>query len=340
MNTPHHINWFITVWLHIVLMGFASASTCVRPPPGLLHWWPAEGTAEEIVNGHDGSLQGGATFTVGAVGQAFLFDGVDDSVLSDVVLPSVGSLEFWVNPTSLESPGSTQILLGTHGVANGNDRLWMVSSGPAGGPGVNPNTLVVNLGSCCVNDLVIANPLSPGLLTHLALTFDYTADVYTLYVNGLPVASSTAQRNAPTQALRLGGATSNFGQNFFFHGSVDEVSVYDRVLSSGDIGAIVAAGSEGKCPSAPRCLGTGNAFLGGVIKETAGGLVPGVTFTFQGSACQETLTSATGLYLLPYLAHDTYSVSPTKDGCVFTPPVWMGTIAKRWTFVPFVAACP
>jgi len=64
-------------------------------------------------------LQGGATFTVGAVGQAFLFDGVDDSVLSDVVLPSVGFLEFWVNPTSLSHRGPRKFSWELTGVRTG-----------------------------------------------------------------------------------------------------------------------------------------------------------------------------------------------------------------------------
>jgi Concanavalin A-like lectin/glucanases superfamily len=332
--------WLLILFFHLTLAGLASASTCVQPPAGLVSWWPAEGTTEDIIGEHDGSLQGGATFTTGAVGQAFSFDGIDDTVMTDVILPSVGTLEFWVNPASLALPASTQILLGTHGLANGDDRLWMVSGGPSGGPGVAPNTMVVNLGSCCVNDLVIANPLSAGIWTHLALTFDYTADTYMLYVNGVLAASSTAPRTAPTQALRIGGATSNFGQDFFFHGALDEVSLYNRVLSSSEITAIVAAGSLGKCQTPGSCIGTGDAFLGGRVIGPTGALVPGVMFTLDGSACHTTSTSAIGLYLFPYLDHATYTVRPNKVGCVFTPVEWTGPITKRLALVPFVATCP
>jgi len=98
----------------------------------------------------------------------------------------------------------------------------------------------------------------------------------------------TAQR-AHTSAASC-GATSNFGQNFFFHGASNEVSVYDRVLSSGDIGAIVAAG-RGQVPISSSVFGTGNAFLGGSSRNGRRSRA-WVTFTFQGSACQETLTSA------------------------------------------------
>ncbi len=198
---------------------------------------------------------------------------------------------------------------------------------------------MVNLGSCCTNDLVIANPLSPGTWTHLTLTFDYCTDMYRLYVNGVLARSSTAQRSAPTQAFRIGGATSDFGQNFFFHGAIDEVSLYNRVLSASEIAAIVTAGSQGKCKSADSCIGTGRAFLGGSVTGTAGELIPGVTLTLEGSDCQDTSTSATGLYLFPYLANDGYTLRPSKIGCVFAPSAWTAPMTKRLALVPFLAVC-
>jgi hypothetical protein len=160
------------------------------------------------------------------------------------LLPQQGTIELWVNPTTLIG---THGILGTFGLANGNDRLWMAVTGAGGGPGVGPNRLAVNLGSCCVNDFDIATPLTPGVWTHLALTFDYTADSYVLYVDGQAVAFSTAPRNAPSQALRFGGIASDFGQNFFFHGLMDEVTVYDRVLEAAELLAIFQAGNAGKC---------------------------------------------------------------------------------------------
>ena len=260
-TTKAVIGWAVILLLIVALEDYAGAQPCVQPPAGLVSWWPADGDALDIADGHDGTLQGGATFAAGKVGQAFSFDGVDGMVATSLLLPSIGTIELWVNPTSLAIPSSTQILASTHGMANGDDRLWIVSSGPEGGPGVAPNTLVINLGSCCTNDIVIANPLSVGTWTHLALTFDYTADVYQLFVNGVFVATSTAQRSAPTQAFHIGGGTSDFGQNFFFHGAIDEVAIYDRVLGAGEIQSIVAGGSAGKC------------------KPSVGGSVTGVSLT-------------------------------------------------------------
>lgn len=227
--------------------GHAGAQTCVQPPAGLVSWWPWDGDTDDIVGGKNGILQGGVAFTSGQVRQAFSFDGVDGLVATPFILPAIGTIEIWVHPLSLATPSSTQIITGTQGTANGDDRLWIESIGPEGGPGVEPNTFVVNLGSRFINDIAIPNPLSVGVWTHIALTFDYTSDVYRLYINALFVASSEALRNPPTGVLSIGGATSDFGQNFFFHGVIDEVTVYSRVLTDSEIQSIFEAGTAGKC---------------------------------------------------------------------------------------------
>ncbi len=55
----------------------ASVDACV---PGLVAWWPAEGTAEDTKGANEGTLigdAGDAGFTTGKVGVAFSFDGTD-----------------------------------------------------------------------------------------------------------------------------------------------------------------------------------------------------------------------------------------------------------------------
>ncbi len=52
----------------------------VTPPSGLVSWWPGDGHANDIVGGNHATLENGATFASGKVGQAFSLDGVDDFV--------------------------------------------------------------------------------------------------------------------------------------------------------------------------------------------------------------------------------------------------------------------
>ncbi|MGH9945549.1 MAG: hypothetical protein ACRD9R_24610, partial [Pyrinomonadaceae bacterium] len=50
---------------------------CLPPPAGMVAWYPGDGNADNLVGVNNGTLQNGATFAPGKVGQAFSFDGVD-----------------------------------------------------------------------------------------------------------------------------------------------------------------------------------------------------------------------------------------------------------------------
>src|SRR5262249_31312587 len=54
--------------------------TCTSPPPNMVSWWPGDGNANDIKDGNNGTLENGATFAAGLVGQAFSLDGIDDFV--------------------------------------------------------------------------------------------------------------------------------------------------------------------------------------------------------------------------------------------------------------------
>ena len=47
----------------------------------MVSWWPGEGDANDIQGNNHGTLQNGATFAPGMVGQAFGFDGVNDYIV-------------------------------------------------------------------------------------------------------------------------------------------------------------------------------------------------------------------------------------------------------------------
>jgi len=103
-------------------------------------------------------------------------------------------------------------IFGTFGRLNGNDRLWLNTRGAQGGLGIGPNNLVVNVGNCCVNEIVVPSPLLKDTWTHLALTFDYVNDNYALYINGSIAGTSTEARQTPTQPLDFGDSGPILGR--------------------------------------------------------------------------------------------------------------------------------
>jgi hypothetical protein len=223
-------------------------------PAGLLAWWSGDSNANDVSgNGNNASLMGNAVAGVpGLIRGAFQLNGVTAIANTSLRLPETGTLDFWVNPTTLNG---VQGLIGTFGQGNGNDRLWIVTTGSQGGPGVGPNRLVVKLGNCCRNEIDIPNPLAVGTWTYLALTFDYPTQHATLYVNGAVAASSSLR---PTTPLSFGGVTSNFGESDFLNGRLDEVQLFNRVLNASEILGIFNSGKTGSAGvPPPDCLAGG-----------------------------------------------------------------------------------
>src|SRR5262249_16492205 len=110
-------------------------------------------------------------------------------------------------------------------------RLWLVAIGS--------NRFVVNLGNCCLNEIDVPSPLTIGTWTQLALTFDYSMNDATLFSNGQALASALIiDRPSPTWPLRFCGLASDFGQSVFLNGLLDEVHVFNRVLTSSEIQAL------------------------------------------------------------------------------------------------------
>ncbi len=95
-----------------------------------------------------------------------------------------------------------------------------------------------------------ANTVLTNVFQHVALTYDKTAGVATIYLNGVVVAQETLGSFNPltTYDLYLGRRVSGAPDELFaFSGLIDEPSIYNRALSSNEIAAIYNAGSAGKC---------------------------------------------------------------------------------------------
>jgi subtilase family serine protease len=227
------------------------AQSCASPPSGLVAWWAGDGNANDIQGGNNGTLQNGATFAPGMVGQAFSFDGVSGYVEipdSPSLNPPIAiTLDAWVKPNGLGShiivakygkSGASWALLDT-----GAGRLrFNVDSGP------NSRTLDTN-----------SPVLTVGVWQHVAATFDTATQALKIYVNGVEAPGTlvetgtvTTIANNPTP-VRI-GAYRDSGDNLgaFWSGLIDEVGIYNRALTATEIQAIYNAGSAGKCKPQPE----------------------------------------------------------------------------------------
>ena len=91
--------------------------------------------------------------------------------------------------------------------------------------------------------------MTPNAFQHVALTYDKTSGVATIYLNGSVVAQEQLGSFTPQTSsdLYLGYRLAGAPAGTRFLGQEDEVSIYSRALSAAEIQAIHAADSSGKC---------------------------------------------------------------------------------------------
>ena len=210
-------------------------------PAGLISWWRAEGNALDTFGTNHGVLTNGATFATGNVGQTFALDGVNDFVQvpdSQTLRPVSVTIEAWVK------------FFATNGI-----RIILVK--PLGSGTFDSYGLALQDGAViaaiCDNSgfgPFLTGPANTvtGQWYHLAYTFDDASKQQVLYVNGLAVASGTANKTMSydTHPVLLGADIENGVPSFFHNGQIDEASLYNRALTRDEILTIYNAGAAGK----------------------------------------------------------------------------------------------
>jgi len=229
-------------------------SACVSAPPGLVGWWPGEGNANDTAGANPGAAENGLAFASGTVGQAFSFDGADDDVrISAATSLDVGlggglTIEGWIRPTD---PQAIQPLVEWNdGVSAIGVHLWLSAEYP---PGV-IRPLYVNLVDTQGGIHVIGTTsgfLKSNSWQHVAVTYDKASGVAALYLDGAVLQTELLGSFTPQTSYPLWFGKRAAGGGYWlgpYRGLMDEVSLYDRTLSTAEIQAIFAAGSAGKCP--------------------------------------------------------------------------------------------
>ena len=197
---------------------------CDVTPGGLIAWWPAGNNASDIIGARNGTLMNGATFAGGEAGQAFSFDGIDDSMtIGGSPIPPPWTVELWVNRQ--DSPSYSSVLLVDGATALKLEQYYF--------------TRKVGFTQFGVADYAFNYIAPAGTWVHLA--FVGNATTTQLYVNG-----ALQDTVAASIALPLGQFGSD-GADDRLKGLVDELSVYNRALSATEIQAISNAGTSGKC---------------------------------------------------------------------------------------------
>jgi alpha-tubulin suppressor-like RCC1 family protein len=222
---------------------------CAAPPSGLVGWWKGDGNTLDSFGGNNGVNQN-VTYSNGVVGHAFAFDpenysygtytGIQIADQPAYALTNSLSIEGWVRPRG-----------------NGYIIFWRGDNRPGLDPYVVSmqanNTVLFQISDANGNGANVGTTLAYNQWCHLAATLDGASGTMSIYTNGV-LAAQTNTTVRPFGALIQGDSPGvgignlNDGQNNFpFLGDIDEISLYSRALTAGEIQSIYNAGSAGKC---------------------------------------------------------------------------------------------
>ncbi|PYI83742.1 MAG: hypothetical protein DME26_14505, partial [Verrucomicrobia bacterium] len=263
------------------------------------------------------------SFVPGKVGQAFGFNGTNAGVRI-LASPNLNAgmengftIEAWINPADVASE---------HPIVEWNDGstygvlLWL-SVPIEGGSGLYldvMNTLQQNRAIATAPGTIATN-----VYQHVAATYNEPNGVAALYINGtLVVQQALGWATTPRTAgdLYFGWRPAGAGAGTGFLGAMDEVSIYNRALSSTEIATIYAASSDGKClipPSITTQPTDQTVYLGGTATFTvAVGGPPPFSYQWQHEGTNLAGATSTSLVLTNVQLSNggTYAVRVTNEG--------------------------
>lgn len=207
------------------------------PRGGLIGWWPFDcGTDDNSTNANHAIAQGAvpASDRQGSSNKAYSLDGVNDAIsvnwsasLSQINVRNQFTFAAWVDNRDT----TVFNLMNMQHPSDGSAGWKLALAKNAFAWNVTPfRTVTSEAGRNC-------SPTMPqNTWRHIVFTYDGSARLYRLYVNGVLVCFDTASVNIPaTESGKLYFGYSALGARQYSKGSLDDVGLWDRPLTESEI---------------------------------------------------------------------------------------------------------
>jgi len=198
------------------------------PTNGLISYYALEGGAYDDGVGNQGSVAN-ATLTTGKVRDGYSFDGYADYIRvndsNSLDLTNSFTISVWLNPRS-STQGYVVCKYGSYMIQ------FMASNNSQGGIWINGTWTTL-----------VSTTTSQNTWTHVVFTYNGTSAV--IYKNGARTgsANSTSLADVNTNSLMI-GAKSTTDRTRDFNGSIDEVGIWNRALSSTEVADLYNYGAS------------------------------------------------------------------------------------------------
>jgi hypothetical protein len=327
-SSPFLTSLFPLLLTFLTLFAGSVASAQI-PSSGLVGYWPFNGNAnDESGNGNNGTVNG-PTLTsdrFGNANSAYSFNGntidINSGSQFEITQTSQLTVNFWYYTTSTASPVH---FLGKRSTTVGNLN-WQFAYNIGSGEGIVFNGA---LGGCSTGSQITTGQWE-------MLTGVYSNGNWTVYRNGSYVTTATANvQNDLGNILKIG----NSGSAQPFYGKLDDISIYNRVLTPTEITQLFTDQTstvQAPCPTLATNLQTGLVgywpFCGNANDESGNGnngTVNGATLTTDrfGNANSAYNFNSNSYIRVPFSS----SINSIQNG--FTMSAWVlmdgGTVAPR-----------
>lgn len=247
----------VTAAASALTAGSAGAAT-------LLHNWTFDGNTNDSAGAANGTFgdtdASGENYVAGQVGQALTFDGVDDfvSTAAGTIVPATDyTLSAWV---FWEAGNNSRGTIAGGQVSGTRGDVFALSRDAAGGDTKLFLNLLVNGGQ---GGSIVESPdgtVAKNAWQHVAYTVD-SVNGSTVYLNGAAVGSTpTRTTHDPAENFVIGRRPD--GESFYFDGLIDDVAIFDGVLSLNDLATVRDSGAAAiPEPSSLALLGLGGLLI-------------------------------------------------------------------------------
>ena len=208
----------------------------VGMPNGLVGYWDMDSISDTTAfdrsgQKNNGTLVASPASVNGKLGRALNFNGTSQKITAAAISATPQTVAFWLKPTAAITAASSNgvIMDFENDAAAGNAFGW------AGGfAGALTSETVTIAGNSSVNDTYIRDTISADW-HHLVVTGNGTV-WNQFYLDGVPVTTYLVGSGAAVSnvAVTIGGGMYA-GTPYYFAGSLDDVRVYNRALSAGEV---------------------------------------------------------------------------------------------------------
>jgi hypothetical protein len=246
-------------------------------------------TATDSAGANSATLTNGPVWSTGKIGaSAVTFDGVNDYLATSNLAGTLGgtaTLTAWIKTTQVgnvkmyNAPG----IAGVEQFNGDNDIFW--------GWLDDTGRIAIKVGDN-VNVARSTNPVNDGQWHHVAFSRDSATGMIKLYVDGVLNATATSDAGLKTTPFASFGRIEDTGGTInYLAGSLDEIRVYNRVLSDGEVMTVKNAGAAPPPPTGATVFASDLAYqaisngYGPVEKDTSNGeklAADGKTITLNG----------------------------------------------------------